>query len=429
MDADTIIMPTPTPTQITKGRRMLEHLNPESRDWFIAATDPFHDFERPLAGLPDQFVGRTVVECVTKQFSIQKPSDIIGLWDAHFFNTPFSEGIMDVASLTNSGYSTAIPYNIDGITVQDVPVGPVMWTLCGTGSPSIIGALGVATHASDYSDGYKSEAVRLIALGFEVTNTTADLARQGTVTVYKQPQVKKNVDLYHSASWNTNIQMFNMPPTYVGQAFSIPGSKTWKAADGVYIPCLLQTNNAEFKHDTISRQAMTQQSLLYKGSPFTPIYFNKACRGNYPAITLGGNHNNAFDNSGAYFTGLSETTTLTLTVKYYLELAPNATSPFLYLSTPSPIYDPRVFELYDETMSRMPPGVRKGDNDAGDFFKSLLGAVANAVMPGASLVTDLAVNSISKAVKNRREKKKEKAKNEPPITKGKPVSVSTKKKN
>lgn len=402
----------------------MEHLSPESRDWFIAATDPFHDFERPLAGLPDQFVGRTVVECVTKQYSVFAPEGSVGLWNCHVYNTPFSSTLMNSSTIhANPG---TIPYIVDAPRATNIPFGPVMWNTCGVDEPSIAGQLGVYTFASTYLDAYKAESVRLIALGFEVTNTTADLTRQGTVTVYKQPQVMKNLDLYLDpiTQWQTNIKLYNMPPIIVGQAFSIPGSKTWKAADGCYVPCILQTDRADFVYDTANRIAMAQQSLLFNDAPMGPIYYHNNC---WPTTntfdTLRGHHTNAFDNSGAYFTGLSPSTTLTITVKYYLELAPNAGSPFLYLSTPSPVSDPRVLELYDETMRSMPPGVRKNDNDAGDFFKSLLGAVANAILPGSSLVTDFAVSKISDSVKRRKEKKAL-VKNEQKPAKGKPISVA-----
>jgi len=79
---------------------------------------------------------------------------------------------------------------------------------------------------------------------------------------------------------------------------------------------------------------------------------------------------------GAIFTGLSDTTTLTLNVNTFHESFPSpAENDILVLATPSATYDPVALEMFSHSLSSMPVGVPASENGLGDWF---LGAVADA---------------------------------------------------
>jgi hypothetical protein len=78
--------------------------------------------------------------------------------------------------------------------------------------------------------------------------------------------------------------------------------------------------------------------------------------------------------SGAYFTGLSPQTKLTLTLRVFIEVFPAAGNPLVPLAHPSNPYDAKALQCYQEIMSHMRSGYRVDDNDFGDYFKKAIHA-------------------------------------------------------
>jgi hypothetical protein len=94
-----------------------------------------------------------------------------------------------------------------------------------------------------------------------------------------------------------------------------------------------------------------------------------------------------FDVSGAFFSGLNPNSTLQVTVKYVVERIPSITEPNLLVLTRPPCpFDPMALELYTRVMASLPVGVKVGDNPDGEFWASILDALA-AIAPvvGAAL--------------------------------------------
>jgi hypothetical protein len=100
---------------------------------------------------------------------------------------------------------------------------------------------------------------------------------------------------------------------------------------------------------------------------------------------------------GLYFTGLSEQTTLSVRVRFYIVRIPSINEPDIYnLALPPPKVDRRVWELYAEIVSKLPVACRFDENPLGEWFKDVLGTVARwaptvgnlvgTVVPGASLL-------------------------------------------
>jgi hypothetical protein len=94
-----------------------------------------------------------------------------------------------------------------------------------------------------------------------------------------------------------------------------------------------------------------------------------------------------YDISGAYFTGLSPQTTLTVDVRWYIERCPTIDEPSLVvLATPSPVYDPIALKIYSEAVHGLPVGVPVSENPLGEWFnKVLMGVSRYAPLIGAAL--------------------------------------------
>jgi hypothetical protein len=86
-----------------------------------------------------------------------------------------------------------------------------------------------------------------------------------------------------------------------------------------------------------------------------------------------------FDNpamtSGAYFTGLSEETSLLLDVRIFVEVFPYPGSSLNALAKSAPSYDAKAMQCAMEIMANLQPGYPVSWNGAGDFFRAALRTV------------------------------------------------------
>lgn len=66
--------------------------------WLEVACDPFHDTEITPDGFPDLVTTRSIVQCVTKTFSVSKPAGA-ATWDMHVFFNPCSPSFRQGAAI------------------------------------------------------------------------------------------------------------------------------------------------------------------------------------------------------------------------------------------------------------------------------------------------------------------------------------------
>jgi len=97
-----------------------------------------------------------------------------------------------------------------------------------------------------------------------------------------------------------------------------------------------------------------------------------------------------FNWGGAYFTGLSETSTLTVNEIRIFERFPSiqipADSQLVVLAQPSPKYDPQAVELYSVVSAMMPTGVPQKMNGFGEWFKEAVQEARNAIAPALAAI-------------------------------------------
>jgi len=231
---------------------------------------------------------------------------------------------------------------------------------------------------ANYASGYW----RIVGVGLEVVNTTAQLYKGGSVVVYKSPAPFQRSLCIVPFVGNFNCSSSTMPPTNVADATLYPNSKTWAAEDGCY---LIATQNT-IGNDYVS--PVPGIGSLITPSSFTDLdtgagwagyfpYFDPPDDDNVP-IQSSLSTNLPFDISGAIFTGLNVNSSLTITARYYIERHPTIADPDLLVlaRTPAP-YDPIALEIYSRAMSELPVGVPVGENPMGEWFNDVISAVAN----------------------------------------------------
>lgn len=370
-----------------------KQLSQDGKDWLTLALDPFHDYNHQIAGYPDSDGSQTVVACYEYQYNLEAPVGTNTTWDAHIYTSPNTSPEATQVGQFGNGWATFTqlagePQCVMGaLTIYASP----------SGGPLVPGiAPGPVTQVplpgnTDLAFGMS----RVVGMGFEVHNTTAEMHKQGSVTVYRMPNqgnlmqtvVSNNAGTYRASYVGHN---FRLPPTQPQTAMLLKGTMTWEAKDGCYVvPTLSSINNPIRGLSTIG--------AIHTGSGGGDA--TNACAA--PWVTVNGQaapaaslltpqlrKNSNVDTSGAFFTGLSAETTLRIVLKVYVERAPTSTeSSLAVVATPSAAYDVAALELYSKAMSVLPVAAKVGENAKGDWWRAVLRVLSEAAVPLSMLAT------------------------------------------
>jgi len=239
---------------------------------------------------------------------------------------------------------------------------------------------------------YITGKCRVIGMGFEVINTTAELNLQGLVTAYRLPQTLTQELAYPSnTTSSTNTPMpfdcYALPPSNPGEALLLPGSKQWDAKRGSYSICTLIGD--ENPMQTMNNKAVYYNGLNVPNVVGTNTFFGM---GNMLAgyTNVLGNKQNTkyyapFNTSGIYYTGLSDQTTLQVNVKFILESIPDPRSLIATMAKPCTPFNPEALRLYQEVACMLPPGVPQDENPAGEWFSQILGTLGAMATAGTGV--------------------------------------------
>nr|WRQ64890.1 hypothetical protein [Sobelivirales sp.] len=385
------------------------------KDWFTLATDPFHDYNHHVAGYPDADSSRTIVSCYQYAIDIAKPAGAAGNWDAHIFSLPLSrpETFAQYASTANEDTVQLTAGTKPAFAVMNViaaDAGQLLFPTTALWAPTNLAVTPLDTFAATLSG-----MSRLIGYGFEVVNTTAELNKQGVVTCYRMPQMahsdhKLLTNVAGTAGYQIPTVRYRSPPSTVAEAMILGGSTQWAASDGCY--CVVPLSNVSNPLKPASQQAtmfatkggiVTGEHVIH--SDFATLGAANAMPVLSPADFVTQKHS-PFCTSGAMFTGLSNSTTLRVKVKLYVERAPTFSEPDLaVLASPSATYDPKILNLYSSVIGLLPVAVPVGENTAGDWWRRILTAIAavapmvgSLIAPGSGTLIGTAVSGLAKAV-------------------------------
>jgi hypothetical protein len=404
------------------------HLTREGRDWLIAACDPFHDVDIALAGYPDVLTAATIVQLVKQQVQIQVPTTGAGTvtagsnWDCSIVlfpncvGQPLNYGFVVDSRGNFGGGSTAVgPNTFGGLVSSAGPTGSNLWYQGATGSAT-------ATAQANTPISFVKGQGRVIGMGFEVVNTTAEINKQGQVTAWRIPtkwsetQVTNTTATTPVVTSQTEFLLNRMPPANITQAQLLFGSRSWAASEGAYV---------------VSRQNSEDNPALLP-SFANPAYSTMDAAANTTDFFIAANAPSAaglsisdwflpFDISGVHFTGLSYTTTLTVNIRWLIERIPGPyENDLVVLATPSAPYDPIALELYCQCIRDMPPGVMLKENPLGEWFSNALSKVSDwapkignalgTIIPGASQIGNMvgmASGGLAKVIPKKKKSEKD----------------------
>lgn len=397
-----------TYNKISRGEKILEmmvsrgSLTPSGKDFLVAALDPMHDTQLPnLQGWPDLESASSVIRCFKHSKTISKPSSVTGNWDCVIQSFPLLNTLeMKLSSsrsnnwilpTANAGTVTWSPVSIlsttSGNTIDTTklfdPITYPDYSFSGVDfDPTVLGSRG-----------------RLVGIGFEVNNTTSQLYKQGTVTVYRQPQqpaLKSNTWFYASSSNGYpaipfDASVFSNFPIDLGETMLLAGTRQWKAADGVYVvvPFAGVENpamGADYRQPVFQVNSHDEVGVVNT----TKVIFPKNISSLNDKLIFQANRFTPSQSCGAYFTGLSAETTLTLQVNFYYESFPTVLdTEIVTLAKPSADYDAVALALYQHALNSLPVGVPANMNGFGDWFAGIVsnvakygGAAIGSMVPG-----------------------------------------------
>jgi hypothetical protein len=243
---------------------------------------------------------------------------------------------------------------------------------------------------------------RVIGLGFEVTNDTAILNKQGHVICWRLPQSGlQDQELWqldqddpgdYLATTASTVRCV-APPRDNAEASLIPGSVAWRAEDGCYSVTTFANNN------NCSGNVSYVQPLIALVDPVTgrtgeetlgvintfpmlvpqPIATIPYPEGDINMRIYPVNKVCPINMNGASFSGLSNSTVLTVTWKVYIETFPSCADRVLQpLAKPSCGYDPVALEFLARANRDLPHAVIVGDNPDGEWWADVIDAVTAA---------------------------------------------------
>jgi len=406
----------------------------DGKNWLTAALDPFHDTQLDVRGFPDVFDGSTFVRCLKITDTITKPTGLTpGLaWDAHIFSLPLQtyENYTQVQfNVAQGGGSYASRLASDPL----ITLGPVNVACADTGVPTLpTYANGVVADQNKWGF-LNSEGItrcndaalgqsRVIAMGFEVRNTTSIQTRGGSQISYVQPAhpgVGPNLCVDVTARGGATVaaggrlyqgssRTIALPPSSASLAMQLPAAKRSSAINGGYVPCRLSSEHNPMCAKTQEPIFVMQEGILDNNSQIVGFGSNLQTTGWGTAPTYATNTcviaatNTSklipFNSSGLYIIGLDESSTFELDITIYVECAATADSANASISNikPSPVYDPVALATYFRALRKLPAGTDVSNNDAGDWWDDALAAISETagfagdvvgmVVPGASAV-------------------------------------------
>jgi hypothetical protein len=412
--------------QAVRSRKLSE---PGSKA-FLAAVDPFHD--RPIDGLrgwPDLETGPSVVRHFKQSTTVKAIDEggaiMIYTWPilndrtCNYVGTRH-QNVVDTIATAASTDSFIAPLGIYRFTEVQANSGSLPFN-------------GVAAQTHAIPATYLSDGnARLIGMGFEVHDVTADIYKQGTLTVFEVPQTTADVEnvvikpLTYGATavaqTNATVLELDRYPSTLSAIMTYPSSRQWDCKEGAYV--VIPFTGHENPPLSVRYQTPwinTTPSLPTDSTD--PLALNNTVRAIGRAAAVLNEPLGFFPNAyapvnsrGVYLTGLNEKSTFTITTSFYIESFPVQSSELLPLAQPSCPFDPRALALISTVMKQMPVGVPLEDNFSSEWFWEavqsalpVLGTVASALFPEFSpMIAAAAAGGTSFAARQLGQKPKKK---------------------
>lgn len=297
-----------TMAKVARARKIFENIQNRTgmseagKDWLIAVLDPMHDEKLMVCGYPDREVAPSVVQVIKQSLAIAIPSAYTNThtWGFHVLvddtlfptnNYTTSNGgvVADMENMYYADISGGVPntmYKSGGLQVVffDQTVNGTSNVTTVPRSPS--GANNTSTSLSIDAQNFAVGKTRVLAVGFEVVNTTAELYKGGALAVYEQPSSIEEptayticsivlnpsfrdmlfVDVTDSECGDDDCERSSRDPSFLRYAMLTTEQKE-KYANGPFWTCN-GSRYTKFRKDSLykSKDADLTTDLMYQGA-------------------------------------------------------------------------------------------------------------------------------------------------------------------
>jgi len=396
--------------------------------FIIGALDPFHDNPVNLQGYPDGNTSPSIVQIIKQSTTITAPPNLpaTGSWDCHIVQWPWLDA-NTLAPCYPDTSSFTPPQGLGSSPQYAVAVGATPVAACAGGGVWILAVpSGTPTSPISYinSEGNKSlqQLVipnvynigkrRCVGAAFEVYNTSAQLYRGGSVCCYRSPieNSEKGSVISVGLTSGTTItsqqfvkpSVFEGPPATPAAALLLPNSRQWDAENGCYVVGAFSSEEipamTNFNTYPIITDHTTPTGIAQCVDPTWNSYSIGTVPG--PFWSTRGTFETGMDLSGAYFTGLSSQSTLTLNWNVAIERMPgNEDLDLVVLAKPACERDDVAIRFYSHCVTAIPVGVPVRENGFGDWFKDVVSTASDFIAPVLSAIPHPAAQGIGMAIK------------------------------
>jgi hypothetical protein len=375
-------------------------LTKEGKNWLIAALDPFHDNPLDCTGYPDGSTSPCVTRVQKYTTPVTAPPGLssTALWDCMVLDTPHPQLIKVIPSYLGATGAGNFLNNIYNTSGGGNSFGGLWMVTAPSGSNFDFNSVQTGLVAGTYQvtpltidPSLTAGDFRIIAKGFEVYNVSAELYKGGTVTVFESP-----LDSYDTAQCYTLTSGTGSPttpcsaiinpqwPANSAAAFALVNSKQWEAKDGCYVVGRQNQTEIPIENGLNFTIPFYQSGNATSGSTFGTSVLPQADvdgGSGIPAILW-----ENFNFTGAFFTGLTAQTALTVNHLVIIENHPSSQDSIYSLAKPPPCRDDIALSMYTCILGEMPVGVPVNENGLGDWFADAVSTVADYVSPVLSAI-------------------------------------------
>jgi hypothetical protein len=386
-------------SRVNRGERLLERLikanklTEEGCAAVIAAVDPFHD--KPiehLKGWPDLESQPSLIRAVkcsaTVKATVEGGAIVVQTWPLLSTSTTARCSSRNNNVIGDVEDSASTNVQLGGCTVTMYNATGTFTTASKTG----FAALGPDDQQGEPAAGesFLGAKTRLIGMGVEVHDVTAEIYKQGTCTVVQIPQSQRQDQVFVK---NTQIDGVTYAstafagrdvchhPTTLADAMLFEGTRQWEAKDGAYVVVPFSTESnppteVEYCNPVLNISPREQEKLYTEntGDVNIPLWITQPDDSHFVWFP---NRWAPVHSKVIYLTGLNVNAAFQINVVYYLETFPDAsTIGLITLARPSACYDPLALKMISCAMQELPVGVPVDENWLGDWFLDVVETVA-----------------------------------------------------
>jgi hypothetical protein len=366
--------------QITNFARKA-NMSLKGKVWMENCLDPFCDKERDVVGFPDNSNGRSYIKKIPLGFTYNNTSG--GNEDLSAFIDTWAERQGIYAANWVVDGATTIKNQFVGYTSQTTSeIGGIQFRKGASGTnltaDTWLGSMGIS------ADELKEGRCRIVGMGLEATNSTAEIYKGGAVIVYQDTQTEliesPAAIALGGRSWFDQKESYS-PPTQSGQALAIAGAKTWPASKGAYLVARMEKPENPPKGSKPELVGMLDYFVQTTGI-WQSNNYSAGTNFCYPTTS---NFKTGFKPCGLFFSGLPTGTEITFRGLIYLEVFPYFGSINQSLSKPSVPMDIAAIESYSEVAKVLPAGVPVDENDFGDWLETIAQTLEDVGVPFAGI--------------------------------------------